>query len=366
MKNGKNTKYGAVYHDIMGKIKSGELKVGDKLPCETELVKIYGVSRITVSRALSDLAETNLIYRVKKAGTFVNGKLNQKNMQLIIPVILPFYEEFDEISKGIESVSLSGNIFTPYYNSKNNVMRERNYLTQIINGNNLDGLIAYPCSSRENIDLYAEILARKIPIVCLDRNIQGLDTPLVTTTNAKCMERIVSRLAAMGHKNIGFFSLSDRMAITETERFKGFCSGLIKNGLKPKREYLFENTDINRREIKLSQPRQKRLLNEFANKCLDKYAEMQEKPTAICCINDRGMKGIYECACERGIKVPRELTLTGFDCIDESEIKSHGFISVRQNFYGLGKAAIELMLKILDGQPYPAAEFVDGIIVTPE
>ena len=50
------TLYSAVYNDIISKIKSGQLKVGEKLPTEIELTKIYGVSRITVARALKDLA----------------------------------------------------------------------------------------------------------------------------------------------------------------------------------------------------------------------------------------------------------------------------------------------------------------------
>ena len=83
------TLYSAVYNDIISKIKSGQLKVGEKLPTEIELTKIYGVSRITVARALKDLAESNLIYRVKKSGTFVNGKLDHST-PLIIPAILPF------------------------------------------------------------------------------------------------------------------------------------------------------------------------------------------------------------------------------------------------------------------------------------
>ena len=44
--------YAKVYNDIIAKIKDGVLKVGDKLPSEIELAKYYGVSRITVTRAM--------------------------------------------------------------------------------------------------------------------------------------------------------------------------------------------------------------------------------------------------------------------------------------------------------------------------
>ena len=57
--------------------------------------------------------------------------------------------------------------------------------------------------------------------------------------------------------------------------------------------------------------------------------------------------------------------LTGFDCLDENEIRTRGLMGVRQNFYGLGKAAIELILTILDGKAYRPIERIGGITVLP-
>ena len=135
--NGKNkpkkkeTLYNKVYNDLIAKIQSGKLKVGDKLPTELELTEIYGVSRITVAHALKNLSDANLIYRVKRSGTFVNGKLN-RNAPLIVPVVLPFVEDLNEIMMGIQNTALTFNTFTPFYNSKNNLERERKILTEVL------------------------------------------------------------------------------------------------------------------------------------------------------------------------------------------------------------------------------------------
>ncbi|MGH6996578.1 MAG: GntR family transcriptional regulator, partial [Phenylobacterium sp.] len=57
--------------DIEAKILSGELGPGDRIPFEHELTEQYGCSRMTVSKAISALAEAGLIERRRRAGSFV-------------------------------------------------------------------------------------------------------------------------------------------------------------------------------------------------------------------------------------------------------------------------------------------------------
>ncbi|HEX2985387.1 MAG TPA: GntR family transcriptional regulator [Caproiciproducens sp.] len=56
---------------IMSQIESGQLKSGDKVPSETELLKRYKVSRITVRAAISELVEDGVLVRSQGKGTFV-------------------------------------------------------------------------------------------------------------------------------------------------------------------------------------------------------------------------------------------------------------------------------------------------------
>jgi GntR family histidine utilization transcriptional repressor len=57
--------------DIEDRIRSGELRPGDRIPFEHELVASYGCARATVSKALEGLAKAGLVERRRKAGTFV-------------------------------------------------------------------------------------------------------------------------------------------------------------------------------------------------------------------------------------------------------------------------------------------------------
>ena len=57
--------------DIRGDIKSGKLKPRDKLPAEVDLARRYGVARMTVRRAIADLADNGEVVVLHGRGTFV-------------------------------------------------------------------------------------------------------------------------------------------------------------------------------------------------------------------------------------------------------------------------------------------------------
>lgn len=84
--------YYQVKMEILQKIKSNEWKVGDQLPTNMEFCDLFGVSRITIHRALSDLEADGYIYRIQGKGCFVKFKeINQSMNQ--------FYSFTEEITK---------------------------------------------------------------------------------------------------------------------------------------------------------------------------------------------------------------------------------------------------------------------------
>lgn len=63
--------YQQIYDDIKGAIKDGTYKVDEKIPSEAELSEEYGVSRITVRRAIEDLCADGYLIKMQGRGTFV-------------------------------------------------------------------------------------------------------------------------------------------------------------------------------------------------------------------------------------------------------------------------------------------------------
>lgn len=70
--------------ELMSQIKSGQLAPGSRLPTEMELSSSYGVSRVTVRKALSLLSERNLLERTSGKGTFVSCHIIQRPLSGVI------------------------------------------------------------------------------------------------------------------------------------------------------------------------------------------------------------------------------------------------------------------------------------------
>lgn len=66
-------KYYQLKVDIKSKIEDGTYQENEALPSENELIEQYGVSRITVRKALDELAKENYLYKIQGKGTFVGG-----------------------------------------------------------------------------------------------------------------------------------------------------------------------------------------------------------------------------------------------------------------------------------------------------
>jgi GntR family histidine utilization transcriptional repressor len=81
--------------DLEGRIMSGELRPGDRIPFEHELSAQYGCSRMTVNKVLSALVDAGLIERRRRAGSFVRRPLAQTAV-LTIPDIKAEIQERGE------------------------------------------------------------------------------------------------------------------------------------------------------------------------------------------------------------------------------------------------------------------------------
>lgn len=77
-------KYESIACDIRRSIEDGDLEAGDKLPTVVELCELYGVSKITVKRAIEQLTEQGLVTSRRGSGTFVKDTLGSAQADFVL------------------------------------------------------------------------------------------------------------------------------------------------------------------------------------------------------------------------------------------------------------------------------------------
>jgi LacI family transcriptional regulator len=82
--------------------------------------------------------------------------------------------------------------------------------------------------------------------------------------------------------------------------------------------------------------------------------DLRPRPTAVVCFNDKVAVGVMEAAAARGLRVPEDLSVTGFDDIDVSRATTPRLTTVRQPLQEMGRTAVTMLMRQLDGHPHEA------------
>ena len=78
------------------------------------------------------------------------------------------------------------------------------------------------------------------------------------------------------------------------------------------------------------------------------------RPSAVVCFNDKIAVGVMEAAAARGLRVPEDLSVTGFDDIDVSRATTPRLTTVRQPLQEMGRTAVTMLMRQLDGHAHEA------------
>ena len=355
-----NTKNSALYQkifeDLRTKINSGELAAGSRLPTEPELADRYGVSRVTVARALQQLKDLQLIVRTKKSGTFVLDKY-EKTSGLTIPLLLPDVEDGgSNIIAILQKEAERYHCNIPIHSAYGKAWNEREILQRLLNSNP-DGLIVHPSSVEVNKDMFEEIQKKGIPLVFIDYKPDGIDAPLVSCDNFSGAYQMVRRCVELGHKRIGFFAVGQGMLPPERERLKGYCCALIDSNLPLDSRYIFSFRTYARGDyLATAQTAQVEFLFADSQSCIDEFFSMKDVPTVICCNSDVHAIYLMNLMKRRGISIPHDICITGFDNLAACAALTPPLTSVRQDFEKIAKAALLTVFKLRENRDAAVAD----------
>ena len=182
--------------------------------------------------------------------------------------------------------------------------------------------------------------ARRVPLLVFDRVVPGLESQCLRLDNFGGAYRATEHLLALGHRRIahvtGNLFHSDAVA-----RRDGYLQALRDNGIEPDLDLLVEG-DYTEPSGVLA---------------MEMLFGRGRTFSAVFAGNDESAYGVRLALYRRGIRVPADMSLVGFDDIHSAAYTTPPLTTVRQPTMEIGHAAAEAILKLMQGEPLALPDF---------
>jgi len=190
------------------------------------------------------------------------------------------------------------------------------------------GFIIFSNDPQQSIDNYIYLRSIDMPFVLLDRAVEYYPSNFVACNNHDGAFSAVQYLIELQHKKIGF--VADRFYLSsEKERFEGYCDAMRFASLKINDDLLFLDSKVD----------YDRLEKQIKNRNI----------TALFAVNDLKALELLNFLTDRGIKIPGDVSVMGFDDYESSKLAHIPLSTVRQHFEEEGYYAAKILLDAVAG-----------------
>lgn len=344
-------KYIFVMNDIKYKISQNTYKPGDTLPIELDLVKQYNFSRVTIQKAMKELAKEGLIYRIAGKGTFIGEQAHKTMVKspMICVIVTDRDNEIFNLIYGIEEILAKNSyLYSLHFLNKaldpspdNETNETYDMVLKRVAGMNPQGIICYPPNSIDGYDGYSEILKRGIPLILLDKEFGRFPINCVVSDNYRGMYDLTQYLIGLGHTNIAYLSFNMMFGDTLEKRRLGFYDCLYNSHIPFHEEYVLDKG------------------NDYTDfiRTLPDLLKSHPEITAIICANDSIAYRCYPVLTEMGYKIPDDLSICSFDGFEDGKFLQPPLTSMRQNLFKIGQIAADAMISLIKGNEKNAARY---------
>lgn len=284
----------------------------------------------------------------------INGKpgISERNRQIILETIKNLGYEPSELARGLannQSGSIGlvvSDITNPFFNmivkAVEEIAEKYNYTVLLSNTNfnhdkevkavntllrkRVDGIIITPLQHNVTMSHLFEIERRGVPLGVLGQ-VDGLSTFCIEQDDRSGTLSAMDFLFGLGHRKIGHITGPSVSRSTHV-RFQAYKDFLLEHAIPFYSSYVFEggvNVDDGYRVGKT-------------------LCNMKERPTAVFCYNDLTAVGVIKAFNEVGLRVPEDLSIVGFDNIDNAPFP---LTTVNIPIYEMGQRAAEYIFKCL-------------------
>lgn len=282
-------------------------------------------NRLAVEAAVNELG-----YRVN---TLARNLRTQRSRT--VGVLLPVLDNNFHLSiiAGIEA-SLAGSGVGVLVSASHGVHGRPGEAVEALAGRMVDGIIAVP--SLQDAAALTEVSERELPVVLIDRLVEGLDCDAVVLDNADAARQAVRHLVDHGHRSVA--AVAGPPDIWSLRgRGEGFLDALHHHGL----EVGPATVAAGPLTVESGVASMRRLLAE------------PERPTAVVCLNYELTVGALIAVNESGLRIPEDISFVGFDSLELSQVFKPRLSMVVQPTHDIATRAAALMRDRLDPEAEP-------------
>ncbi|HEX6289852.1 MAG TPA: LacI family DNA-binding transcriptional regulator [Herpetosiphonaceae bacterium] len=313
-----------------------------------EVAARAGVARGTVSKVLSGTyyasarTRENVLRAAAELGYRPNlaARALSKGRTFVLGLLIPYDPDqlfadphLLDIIRGVEAAAsqrdynvLLSTAYTPNDPSS--------AFSRVLRSSYVDGLIVIEGT---NMALIGEqINQQRMPWVVSGYSVPGSNAPCVHADDQTTTARLAEYLLGLGHRRIGVINSEPRPGSFD-ERLRGLRQALERQSLALD-PALLACGDMS---IESGYHAAARLL------------AASERPTAICALNDRMALGALQYARDHRVRVPDDLSITGFDDIGAAALSSPTLTTVHLPSYRAGQEAVQLLFHLMDGTEAP-------------
>ncbi|MET8911873.1 LacI family DNA-binding transcriptional regulator [Micromonospora sp. NPDC004551] len=317
------------------------------------IARLAGVSVPTVSRVVngrSDVAPRTR-ERVEELLTRHGYRRRRPSMRPSSGLIDLVFNDLDspwavEIIRGVEDVAHAAGIGTVVSAIHRRSSSARQWLDNL-RTRSTQGVI-FVTSTLEP-PLQAELRRLNIPVVIVDpAGVPPQEAPTVGATNWAGSLGATEYLLGLGHRRIGFIAGPPQLMCSRA-RLDGYRTALESAGTRVAEELI----------------RPGNFYHEAGFAAGNQLLRLPEPPTAIFAASDQMALGVYEAVRRRGLRVPDDVSVVGFDDLPEARWCSPPLTTVRQPLAKMGLLAARTVLRLAQGERIesPRVELATELVV---
>ena len=308
-----------------------------KLVSIKDVAKEAGVSISTVSFALSNPervgAQTRRhVLRIAREMDYTRVKKLKKRGAIGLVADdyynLLFGEFYDEVVFGIleELKKRQVNVLVE------STGKDPEYFPKMITKNLVDGVLFLGKSSPDLIYIAQQ---KNIPLVLVGHPIPEVELHTIVPDGRSGAFQAVNHLIELGHKKIAMITGEPKYDPITAERVEGYHFALNKANIAERNDYIVE-ADFGKPET--------------AVKAARKLLDLSDPPTAIFCASDSLAYRAYKAIKEKGLKIPEDISVVGFDDITApayAELPQPDLTTIRVDRQAMGKNSVEILFDII-------------------